>query len=169
MPMAGPRSATVNNSTETCVVRGQVSVDELMMSLVALPHALKSSIKHVQADASSATSELQPRSPISAAWAIASRHATQPYVAAEVLPTLVSLETLDLTLHHLPDGFFACLPPSLETLRLRLPERLGAAELAAVFSRLVNLRSVALPLATPDDVAALQRALPAGCQLVLSE
>ena len=140
-----------------------VSIEELLMSLASLRENMACAIQHVHVTAISETSQLIPRLNGSRAADVALRNAQDPYTAADVLPQLVALRTLDAKLHHLPSGFFVSLPTSLETLRLCLPTPLSPGELDGI-QRLRNLRQVAL---THDasTAAALRRALPPGCQL----
>ena len=170
--IAGPRTATIRQHADAYVQHGPISVEELMMSLLQLSDAWNPVIKHIEANATAAQSELIPRKPGSITWTIAQQNAAQPYTAADVLPQLTSLQTLNVQLHHLPEGFFASLPPSLVTLRLQLPAPLCAYELAAAVAglrTLPNLRSVALPhYASTAADAALRGSLPPGCLLEIS-
>ena len=146
-------------------MHGPVSVDEFLMSVRVLGNG--TGVKHIRANASSETATLIPRLCGSGGEAIALEHAATPCTAAGVMAPHNGLLTLDVKLHHLPPGFFASLPSSLETLHVWLPTPQGPDELAAAaleFPRMHNLRDVAL---THDASSALllQQALPPGCLL----
>ena len=158
--LAGPRSIGFTPSTMTMTVGGPgrpISVPEFLMSLAVLGQRPggERNVKAViaNASASASASDPIPRPPGSPADMISRRNALSPYTAAEVLEPMISLRALDVSLHHLPEGFFAALPRSLETLTVRLPALLPAvaelAEAAASSSGLPpRLASVHLELAT---------------------
>ena len=133
------------------------------MSLASLSKKMTGAIQHMHVLGIVEDSLLIPRPIGSRDECIALRNAQDPYTAADVLPQLVALRTLDVTLRRLPPGFFVSLPPSLEVLRLWLPMPIELGEVAGI-QRLSNLRHVEV-WHDASSAAALQRALPSGCQL----
>ena len=177
-PAVGPKCMGIlvvwANQTAPVFDVTPMSVEEFLVTLAVFADGAPR-VLGIQANASSATSENIAHPSGCVSDVIAMRHAVRPFTAAEVLPPFIALKTLDIRLHHLPDGFFQSLPLSLETLRLCLPAPLSAQDLTSAeamsgIPRLRNLRCMALsyagdPMAVMQQHLAIMRVLPLDCEL----